>query len=744
MDLLGGSRNAMRSQFIPLQSRLRLTSAEPAVCVGSELGTPAGRGGLASEWVRWVMNGQVTASSGVFISYRRADSDYPAGWLFERLAEHFGRDRVFKDVDSLEPGDDFVEVITAALSSCSVLVAVIGKRWLTITDEHGRRRLDDPSDFVRLEIEAALSRDVRIVPVLVDRAGMPRSADLPPGLQPLARRQAIELSPHSFDTSALMRVLDVAMSASPAPVPPVSEGLFRGPALAGPYQGAVREQRSRRTERWTADEVISAVSSSGDDAAAIARAVTGWAAGPHLRLTGGMGPSYPSFTVEADSGRAAGSRWRGVLALYASPHGGPPALEIRVKRICRTPPYNRRDYRDRLIASLHALGIARLDREADLSGMRPEIPLSELTVDRLDRLLTLIDHWITDVRAHAGEPETTTAAALAGAAGTRAVEDGRPDGQHYADGADDWHASRPDRARAADHYGRAVKWYMRGTRKLTEYREAVRLDPGNAGYRYALAGKLRDAGKAAEAEAEYREAARLDPGNADYRYALGLLLDQAKRPPEAEAEFREAVRLDPGNAGYRYALAGRLRDAGKAAEAEAEYREAIRLEPRNRDYRYALGLLQNEAKRPPGGGKLVAAEPVTSDNSPQAMARVLAVRWPSPWAYAFQGWAWLFALTMMALTVGSAFGLESLPWLWVLVPGTLLATGMAINSTDFGFSRRGKAAGAVALFWAVEGALIALVVGYLRPAAAIPIMVIALFAIFGLTKSAIDENGKPL
>lgn len=154
--------------------------------------------------------------------------------------------------------------------------------------------------------------------------------------------------------------------------------------------------------------MIAAVASSGDDAAAIARTVTGWAANPHLRLTGGTGPSYPSFTVEADSARTTGSRWRGVLALYASPHGGPPALEVRVKRMCRTPPYNRQRYRDLLTAGLHTLGIPRLDREADLSGLRPEIPLSELTADRLDRLLALIDHWITDVRAHSAEPETTT------------------------------------------------------------------------------------------------------------------------------------------------------------------------------------------------------------------------------------------------------------------------------------------------------------------------------------------------
>jgi hypothetical protein len=177
------------------------------------------------------------------------------------------------------------------------------------------------------------------------------------------------------------------------------------PAPAGPGHEAPREQRPRRSGRWTADDVIEAVASSGDDAAAIARTVTGWAAGPYLRLAGGTGPSYPSFTVEGDSARTEGSRWRGVLALYASPHGGPPALEVRVKTMCRTPSYNRWQYRSRLTAGLHALGIPRLDRETDLSGLRPEIPLSELTADRL---LALIDHWITDVRTHAAEPETTT------------------------------------------------------------------------------------------------------------------------------------------------------------------------------------------------------------------------------------------------------------------------------------------------------------------------------------------------
>jgi TIR domain len=150
------------------------------------------------------------SSGGIFISYRREETAYPAGWLYDRLVDHFGGGHVFKDVDSIELGDDFVEVISSAVGSCDVLLALIGDRWLAITDEDGRRRLDDAADFVRLEIEAALTRNVRVIPILVEGARMPRVAELPPSLAKLARRQALELSParFDFDTSRLLRVLD--------------------------------------------------------------------------------------------------------------------------------------------------------------------------------------------------------------------------------------------------------------------------------------------------------------------------------------------------------------------------------------------------------------------------------------------------------------------------------------------------------------------------------------------------------
>ena len=172
-----------------------------------------------------------TSPGQVFISYRRDETAYAAGWLYDRLADRFGADKIFKDIDSIEFGDDFVEVITAAVGSCDVLLALIGNEWVTITGEDGRRRLDDPADFVRVEIEAALARDVRVIPVLVDGASMPHAEVLPASLSTLVRRHALALSPSQFDfdTGRLLKVLDRTLAevqaevAATAPPPRVSD-----------------------------------------------------------------------------------------------------------------------------------------------------------------------------------------------------------------------------------------------------------------------------------------------------------------------------------------------------------------------------------------------------------------------------------------------------------------------------------------------------------------------------------------
>lgn len=129
----------------------------------------------------------------IFLSYRREDASGHAGRLYDALAARFGDENVFIDVDAIDPGVDFAEAITRAVAGCDALIALIGREWLTATDEQGRRRLDDPQDFVRLELEAALEREVVVIPAYVQAAEPPRADRLPASLAPLARRQGAEL-----------------------------------------------------------------------------------------------------------------------------------------------------------------------------------------------------------------------------------------------------------------------------------------------------------------------------------------------------------------------------------------------------------------------------------------------------------------------------------------------------------------------------------------------------------------------
>jgi TIR domain len=198
--------------------------------------------------------GQEIRPARIFMSYRRDDTDYPAAWLFAELVEHFDREQVFKDVDSIELGDDFAEVITSAVASCDVLLALIGRRWLTVTGRGGRRRLDNPDDFVRVEIEAALTRNVRVIPILVEAAQMPRADELPASLAKLPRRQALELSSCRFglDAQRLLRTLDRILTesqrqswqqagrANRSPQPPGPNGATDSASLSAP--GAVPGQ----------------------------------------------------------------------------------------------------------------------------------------------------------------------------------------------------------------------------------------------------------------------------------------------------------------------------------------------------------------------------------------------------------------------------------------------------------------------------------------------------------------------
>ncbi|MET0811186.1 MAG: toll/interleukin-1 receptor domain-containing protein [Thermoleophilaceae bacterium] len=150
----------------------------------------------------------------IFISYRRTDAAGHAGRLYDQLANRFGAANIFKDLDSMEPGADFAEVIEDTVARCDALIAVIGSDWLS-------SRLEDPDDWVRLEIANALARKVRVIPVLVEGAKMPAPSELPDDSSALTRRHAVDLSEtgwHAQVTELLDRLETVLDADSEAPV----------------------------------------------------------------------------------------------------------------------------------------------------------------------------------------------------------------------------------------------------------------------------------------------------------------------------------------------------------------------------------------------------------------------------------------------------------------------------------------------------------------------------------------------
>jgi hypothetical protein len=188
----------------------------------------------------------------IFISYRHDDTAFAAGRLSDRLEERFPDASVFMDVDTIEPGADFTTSIRDAISDCDVLIAVIGSKWLTIEDERGSRRIDDPNDFLTLEIATALDRGVTVIPI-------------PQSLSGLARRNAVRLGHATFriDIERILPAVDQALNASfptdqpssasevppPGPEhaqPPVLPGNARGASVLLPTNGPSGESPKRR------------------------------------------------------------------------------------------------------------------------------------------------------------------------------------------------------------------------------------------------------------------------------------------------------------------------------------------------------------------------------------------------------------------------------------------------------------------------------------------------------------------
>lgn len=216
----------------------------------------------------------------IFICYRREDTAYEATTIYEFLEPRFGQDKVFMDVDTIPAGVDFRQYLHDAVTGCDAVLVVIGSDWLS--DQDGNRRLDDPRDFVRIEVEAALQRDIRVIPVLVRDATMPSPGDLPDRIQGLSFRHAVQVrAGRDFrtDMNRLIRELEVLPSSSETPPSPVQPAVSLGerrtvvPTRKGPDSSETRDPIAAQASRRRLKAVVGMIGAAAVLAIAVAVSV---------------------------------------------------------------------------------------------------------------------------------------------------------------------------------------------------------------------------------------------------------------------------------------------------------------------------------------------------------------------------------------------------------------------------------------------------------------------------------------
>jgi TIR domain-containing protein len=192
----------------------------------------------------------------VFISYRREDSAGHSGRLHDSLQSHFGADNVFMDLSDIDSGQNFVDVIQGAVRSSDVVLAVIGKEWLTCRSG-STRRLDMPNDFVRAEIAIALEHGIPVIPVLVRGAGMPPASSLPEPLKLLASHDAHDVSDErwTYDVGRLIDATEKLAGQSPVPRrwPLIAAALVAAAAIGALFFLQNRQPQIVLAGDWSAD-----------------------------------------------------------------------------------------------------------------------------------------------------------------------------------------------------------------------------------------------------------------------------------------------------------------------------------------------------------------------------------------------------------------------------------------------------------------------------------------------------------
>ena len=462
----------------------------------------------------------------IFINYRRDDSAGTAGRLHDRLAQTFGRKTLFMDVDHIPAGVDFVEYLQSQVAACGVFLAVIGPNWLDAKDDSGRRRFDNPDDFVTIEIGAALARNIRVIPVLVDGARTPKADKLPDSVKPLARRNAVEVRNTHFGRDAEALANKVAEALKHAK-PVTGQWPFMASAAA----------RLMAPGQW---RMVAG--------SAMALLLVGWIGLYQMGV-----PVWVPWTPRSeqpDAPRLAAAKTEEEPKAKAAAEA-----EARAKA--------EQAEKERLAAAkAEEERKAKAAAEAEAKAKAEQAEKERLAAAKAEEERKAKTAAEAEAKRESEEAEQQRLAALG-------AEERRKQAEAEA------------RARSFSLVSQATTDSNNGDhdRAIAAFSEAIRLDPN-----YAMAFNNRgvahvNKGDNDRAIADYTEAIRLDP-----KYALaflnrGIAFGKKGDIDRAITDFTEAIRLDPNNSqalnnrGFAYA------SKGDNDRAIADYNEAIRLNP---------------------------------------------------------------------------------------------------------------------------------------------------------------------
>jgi tetratricopeptide (TPR) repeat protein len=472
----------------------------------------------------------------IFINYRRDDSIGTAGRLHDRLAQAFGRDQLFMDVDHIPAGVDFVGHLNVQVAACDVFLAIIGPNWLDAKDESGRRRLDKPDDFVTIEIAAALARNIRVIPVMIEGARMPKAEEVPDSIKPLVRRHAVEVRHAQFgrDAEALVEKVSEALGGKPA-----APGWRR----AGMAAGAL--------------------------SVAVALFFVGWF-GLHRA---GLLP-WPPWAVQRDADKGKGAAEadanRPEPAVLRNQRGSDEAEQQRWAAEAK-------NERQTAAAAAEAEAKRRSEEQQRLAAAAAaeQQGLAAAAAAEAEAKRRSEEAEQQALAARRAEQERQAAAAAQASARSFAlVRQGNADASNGAYDraiANFSDAIRFDPRNALAFYYRGLTYAKKGDndRAIVDYSEALRIDPTRASPYYdrgVAYEKKRDNDRAI---ADYSEAIRLDPKNASAFNNRGVLYQTRGDNNRAIADYNEAIRLQPDAARYfcnRAMAKMKIKDASAKAD----------------------------------------------------------------------------------------------------------------------------------------------------------------------------------